>query len=143
VDLGFPLLNNANEFAKDYPKEAGSSKRHFDRPVGKEADMGSQRRWLLFWLWMFTSFCVLGSLVGCNGTERTIAQKPLAPVKTGPEVIDQSRVVSTLQRKLRERDHQLSVLRAQLEALKAIDEDQPHRVKVPASLLPVENYGGR
>jgi hypothetical protein len=29
--------------------------------------MGRQRRWLLFWLWILTSFCVLGSLVGCRG----------------------------------------------------------------------------
>jgi hypothetical protein len=29
--------------------------------------MGSQRRWLLFWLWIITSFCILGSLVGCQG----------------------------------------------------------------------------
>jgi hypothetical protein len=29
--------------------------------------MGRQRRWLLFWLWILTSFCILGSLVGCRG----------------------------------------------------------------------------
>jgi hypothetical protein len=29
--------------------------------------MGRHRRWLLFWLWILSSFCILGPLVGCRG----------------------------------------------------------------------------
>ena len=29
--------------------------------------MRSERRWFLFWLWVLTSFCILGSLVSCRG----------------------------------------------------------------------------
>lgn len=41
--------------------------------------MSSQRRWLLFWLWILTSFCVLGSLVGCTGVSPS-ASRASAPL---------------------------------------------------------------
>jgi hypothetical protein len=76
--------------------------------------------------------------------ERTIDDKALRPSKPQAEVVDQSRVVLGLQRQLRERDHQLAGLRAQLKALKFIDEDhQQRKVKVPASLRAAEEYMGR
>jgi hypothetical protein len=77
-------------------------------------------------------------------SERTIGEKPLTPIKTQAEIVDQSRLVLGLQKQLRERDHQLTSLRAQLEALRSIDEDhQQRKVKVPASLRPTEEYIGR
>jgi hypothetical protein len=41
--------------------------------------MGRQRRWLLFWLWILTSFCVIGSLVGCRGVT-SLTSSPSTPL---------------------------------------------------------------
>lgn len=70
---------------------------------------------------------------------RTIGEKPLTAVKTLAEPTDQSRLIVGLQKQLRERDHEVTLLRAQLEALRSIDEDHRQRkVKVPASLRHAE-----
>jgi hypothetical protein len=37
--------------------------------------MGSQQRWVLFWLWVLTSFCVLGTLAGCQGVTPSISEQ--------------------------------------------------------------------
>jgi hypothetical protein len=58
---------------------------------------------------------------------------------------DQSRVIQGMQRQLRERDRQISVLRSQLDALKFIEQDQDQRrkVKPPASLRTSEHFPER
>ncbi len=56
---------------------------------------------------------------------------------------EQPRVLQALQRQVRERDRQLAALRAQLEALRAIDEEhaaKQRKVKPPASLTIAEPY---
>jgi septal ring factor EnvC (AmiA/AmiB activator) len=92
--------------------------------------MDTPRRWFLFWLWAVSSFCVLGALVGCG-------EKPVASTLIQAQPVEQPRVLQGLQKQVRERDHQIAVLRAQLEALKAIDQDhadQQRQIKPPASL---------
>lgn len=54
-------------------------------------------------------------------------------------------LVQGLQRQLRERDRQITVLRSQLEALKYIDQEhaeKQRKVKPPASLRMMDQYGG-
>lgn len=79
-------------------------------------------------------------------TQRTIPEKRFGPVQTQGEAFDHSKRVLGLQKQLRERDHQVTVLRAQLEALKFIDEEhqeKQRKVKMPASLRPTEEYVGK
>jgi len=57
--------------------------------------------------------------------------------------VGQPRVLQGLQKQVRERDHQIAVLRAQLEALKSIDQDhadKQRKIKPPESLRMAEPY---
>ena len=77
---------------------------------------------------------LLGSLVGCG-------EKPVASTIIQAQPVEQHRVLQGLQKQVRDRDHQIAVLRAQLEALKSIDQDQAdqqRKVKTPASLRMAE-----
>jgi hypothetical protein len=67
--------------------------------------------------------------------------KPITVTPMPNEVTEQSRVAYGMQRQVRERDRQIAELRAQLEALKLIDQDhQTHRkVRPPASLKAAEH----
>ena len=73
----------------------------------------------------------------CRLAERANFDKPMTYLKVQEQPIEQGRLILGLQKQLRERDHHIAVLRAQLEALKMIDEENQskHRkVKPPASL---------
>ena len=62
------------------------------------------------------------------------------------QLVESSRAIQGMAKQLRERDRQITVLRAQLEALKMIDEDhQDHhrKVKPPASLRTADHSSGR
>jgi hypothetical protein len=62
--------------------------------------MGRQRRWLLFWLWILTSFCIIGSLVGCRGlTSPTSRLSTPLFVPTSEEVPRLAKLAHELERK--------------------------------------------
>lgn len=62
--------------------------------------MGKQRRWFLFWLWILTSFCILGSLVGCRGlTSPTSSLSTPLFVPTSVDVPRLAKLVHELDRK--------------------------------------------
>ncbi len=75
--------------------------------------------------------------------ERQNFEKLPAPPASQAALVEQSRIVQGVQKQLRERDRQIAILRAQLEALKSIDQDhsnKPRKVKPPSSLRTVELY---
>jgi len=70
--------------------------------------------------------------------------KPAIPVQE--QAVGQPRDIQGLQKQLRERDQLIATLRAQLEALRVIDEDHQdnyRKVKPPASLRTSDHYPGR
>jgi hypothetical protein len=77
--------------------------------------------------------------------ERELAEhrthgKPDALTTAQDASVDQSGIVHSLHKQVRERDRQIAILRSQLEALKLIDQDHEDRkrtFKMPATLLPM------
>ena len=70
--------------------------------------------------------------------------KPAIPVQE--QTVGQQRDIQGMQKQLRERDQLIAALRAQLEALRVIDEDHQdkyRKVKPPASLKTSDHYSGR
>ena len=78
--------------------------------------------------------------------ERAAFAKPAKPAITAQEQpVGQQRDIHGMQKQLRERDQLIAALRAQLEALRVIDEDHQdkyRKVKPPASLKTSDHYPG-
>ena len=67
-------------------------------------------------------------------------EKPGALTNLPDSSVEQSQIVHSLQKQIRERDRRIAILRSQLDALKLIDQDHEDRkrtLKMPATLLPM------
>ena len=67
-------------------------------------------------------------------------EKPGALTNLPDSSVEQSQIVYSLQKQVRERDRRIAVLRSQLDALKLIDQDHENTkrtLKMPATLLPM------
>ena len=73
--------------------------------------------------------------------------RPAKPAIAAQELpVGQPHVIQGMQKRLRERDRLIAALRAQLEALRVIDEDHQdkyRKVKPPASMKTSDHYSGR